>query len=128
MRRSVSVLLIMALVLMSMPSAFAQSSEEVYIVNYGGITPSANSLHSPDAEIRLAGAGVAVFVAGILIGFVVDGVIIYTTGHSAGELTASAIDKIVKFVKNNPQYTYVTYNPGTGVVGGGMGGGGGGAW
>ena len=34
----------------------------------------------------------AVFVAGVLVGYIIDGVIIYASGHSVGEWTAIALD------------------------------------
>lgn len=37
-----------------------------------------------------------VFIGGILIGYVIDGVIIYITGHSAAELTAETIRRITQ--------------------------------
>lgn len=64
-------------------------------------------------------AKVLVYLKDVLIGFVIDGIFIYATGHSAGELTAAQIDKVVKFVKNNPGYTSVHISSNGGVFGGG---------
>lgn len=38
------------------------------------------------------GTGVAIFVAGILVGYIVDGVIIYETGQSAGEWVSAVLE------------------------------------
>lgn len=38
-----------------------------------------------------AGVGILIFVLGVLAGYLVDGVVIYTTGQSTGEWVASAL-------------------------------------
>lgn len=39
-------------------------------------------------------AGVTIFIAGILAGYLIDGAIIYATGYSGGQLTANAISSL----------------------------------
>lgn len=45
---------------------------------------------------RGAGTAVAVFIAGILAGYLIDGVLIYTTDYSGGELVAAGIQALNK--------------------------------
>ena len=52
-----------------------------------------------DVEIQVSPGAVAVFVLGILAGYVIDGIFIYTTGYSGGELADALIRKIENFVK-----------------------------
>lgn len=76
---------------------------------------SANDIAAPtfsevtieqSASPRSVGA-VVVLLAGVIIGYVIDGVIVYATGHSAAELTAQWIRGILAAVKNNPKATSV---------------------
>lgn len=55
-------------------------------------------LNSVEPE-SVTAAGVAIFIAGILAGYLIDGVIIYTTGYSGGQLTSSAIASLVDAAK-----------------------------
>ncbi|MEG1009700.1 MAG: hypothetical protein RSF67_07830 [Clostridia bacterium] len=86
------------------------------------------NVQNEQVETQGLSIGIAVFVAGIIVGYVVDEVFIYATGHSVGELTAAAIRKIVNFANSHFGLSYITYNKSTGFTGGGYGGGGGGAW
>lgn len=43
---------------------------------------------------RVPGTAVAVFIAGILAGYLIDGVLIYTTDYSGGELVAAGIQAL----------------------------------
>ncbi len=120
-------MIVMSMLLLSVSTVFAQSDREISIAYYDNMSYLASEnlqLSQLDNVTRVAPVAVAVFVAGILVGYVIDGIFIYATGHSISELTASAIAKIVKFVKAHPTYTYVTCS----ISGGGMGGGGGGGW
>ena len=67
-------------------------------------------------------ASVAVFVGGILAGYIVDGILILETGRTGGEWVAY----VLSFHKKFPKFTWINYNNGTCT--GGFGGGGGGAW
>lgn len=51
-------------------------------------------------EERAVGT-VTVFIAGILAGFLVDGVLIYTTGYTGGELSAAGISALVNIWRNH---------------------------
>ena len=42
-------------------------------------------------------SGVLIFLGGILVGYLIDGVIVYTTGHSAAEWTAQGIGAIMNW-------------------------------
>ena len=64
-------------------------------------------------------APVVVFVGGILVGYIIDGVLIYATGYDGGELAASLIDKIMKFHIKYPQYTSIHVSS-SGKIHGGM--------
>lgn len=65
-----------------------------------------------------AASSIVVFFGGIIIGYVIDGVFIYSTGHSVGELVESAIVKIEQFVnRNNPNYLASVTTNGTNVIG-----------
>lgn len=46
-------------------------------------------------------SGVLVFIAGILAGYVIDGVFVYATGYSAAELTSMAISRILGHAENS---------------------------
>ncbi|MDR6726157.1 hypothetical protein J2W91_004663 [Paenibacillus amylolyticus] len=63
----------------------------------------------PDGEVQAAGplVGVAVFFAGVLVGYVVDGVVIYATGKSGGEWVATALNH----VRSNPGCKQVNVTP-----------------
>lgn len=50
-------------------------------------------------------AEVAVFVAGILAGYLVDGIIIYNTGYSGGELVANGVKALKNLVARNSRIT-----------------------
>lgn len=69
---------------------------------FSATTPTANAqvVYEDQYGTQAAPVGVIVFVAGILAGYVIDGVFIYKTGYSGGELTSMAIQKIVNHAKN----------------------------
>ena len=81
-----------------------------------------NNQESDMIEDRSMSAGVAIFVAGVLVGYVVDGVVIYTTGHSAGEWTAKAI----RYASTHPGINRIYFATSSSNASGG--GSGGGAW
>lgn len=95
-----------------------------------GFSDDFQSLHNQRvASTKAIPAGaVLIFVAGIVVGYFIDGVIVYNTGHSAAELTAKGIKKIKAYIKKHPNVKKVYYNKKTGKVGSGTGGGGGGSW
>ncbi len=70
-----------------------------FTLTWNVLTPvaSAHEIERPEQEEAIAASpgGVLVFVAGILVGYVIDGVLVYATGHSAAELTAIAIQRII---------------------------------
>lgn len=106
-----TICLILVLSIFSTTTAMAASNiDPVY-------TKNGSNFNEPGI-VRPQSAGVAVFVAGIIVGYVIDGIFIYATGHSVGELTAAQIDKIVKFVKKNPQYTTVHMSSSGDIFGG----------
>lgn len=74
-----------------------QSLERVYISNDGKV------INLEDIEVgEYAVTGVAIFVGGVIFGYVADGVIKYTTGHSAADWVAMGLSgmeaKIKKYV------------------------------
>lgn len=100
-KKVVSVILVLAMILSISTTAFAtpnqpqkgqiaRESIEQMIVQQEG---------SSDVEIQVSSGAVAVFVLGILAGYVIDGIFIYTTGYSGGELADALIRKIENFVK-----------------------------
>ena len=113
-RLIVCAILIVSLFALSTVGAFA-SSNEALKVSY---LAKQNTGVQPDG----IAVSVAVFVAGVLVGYIVDGVIIYETGQSAGEWVAT----VLRFHKKHPEYTRIDYV--NGKCSGGIGGGGGGAW
>ncbi len=46
---------------------------------------------------RVVASGVAIFLGGILVGGIADGVVIYATGHSGGEWVARALSYLAKY-------------------------------
>lgn len=67
-------------------------------------------------EPKVAPVGIAIFVGGILVGYLIDGYIIYETGHSAGYWVAHAIEwasqglgAIKNFFINSNTSTKVSY-------------------
>lgn len=44
-------------------------------------------------------AGIAIFIGGILVGYLIDGVVLYTTGYTGAELTATAISSLVDAIR-----------------------------
>lgn len=58
----------------------------------------------------MAAAEVAVFIGGIVVAWIVDGILIYTTGHSGGEWVAKALD----FHKESPSCTNIYFSSATG--------------
>lgn len=62
-------------------------------------------IENPDGEVQAAGpiVGIAVFLAGVLVGYVVDGVVIYATGQSGGEWVATALN----YFKSNTGCTQI---------------------
>lgn len=119
-KKIVVVLMIIALLSLSVQTSVSAAQTTRYNPNYTEQNETA-----PEA---VAAAPVVVFIAGIAIGYLVDGVIIYYTGHSAAELTAKGIKKVKAYVKKHPIVKKVYYNKKTGKVGSGTGGGGGGTW
>ena len=106
-----TICLILVLSIFSTTTAMAASNiDPVY-------TKNGSNFNEPEI-VRPQSAGVAVFVAGIIVGYVIDGIFIYASGHSVGELTAAQIDKIVKFVKKNPQCTTVHMSSSGDIFGG----------
>lgn len=119
-KKIVVVLMIIALLSLSVQTSVSAAQTTSYNPNYTEQNETA-----PEA---VAAAPVVVFIAGIAIGYLVDGVIIYYTGHRAAELTAKGIKKVKAYVKKHPKVKKVYYNKKTGKVGSGTGGGGGGTW
>ncbi|MBQ6734942.1 MAG: hypothetical protein IJR00_08550 [Lachnospiraceae bacterium] len=81
--------------------AVAHASEPLPIEAERDVEPLSPIDHGnrpPDAEIQSVG-GVLLFIAGILVGYIIDGVIIYFSGHSAAELAAELIARIIAFFK-----------------------------
>lgn len=65
-----------------------------------------------DGQKRAAGA-IAVFIAGILAGYFIDGILIYTTGYSGGELCAQGLTALKNFGNRNASKVYFNTNKST---------------
>lgn len=101
----------------------------ISIASMASSTPimASNNTHTVgESELSLneprSAAAVAVFVGGILVGYVIDGIFIYATGHSAGELSAYLIQSIVDYVFHNLGASTIHVSS-SGVIHGGGGGG-----
>ena len=94
-------------------------------MNFGSVNAYAetynNSLSWEERVERRSASGVAIFVLGILVGYVVDGVLIYSTGYSAGQLTSQVISKIVRAANRAPQGSKLHFNSNGDLVGGSSG-------
>ena len=55
-------------------------------------------------------SGVILFVGGIVVGYIVDGIIKYNTGHSAADLTAMQIGKIMRIIRGDPDCSSIGVN------------------
>ncbi len=106
MKKLLSVILCLSVVLSLSVPAFAVESTPISIKDDAIV----------DAQTTSIPGGVAVFFLGILVGYVIDGVFIYATGHSVGELTSELIEKIVNYVKKG-NYTFVVVDENGNVVG-----------
>lgn len=118
MKKLLSVVLCLSLVFSLSVPAFAAESIPIYAKNDSSVE-LVNM--QPDAQTRSISSGVAVFFLGILVGYVIDGVFIYATGHSVGELTSEMIARIVDFVKKG-SYSHVTVDENGNIVGSGLSG------
>lgn len=58
-------------------------------------------------------SGVILFVGGIVVEYIVDGIIKYNTGYSAADLTAMQISKIMHIVRGNPDCSSININGST---------------
>ena len=58
---------------------------------------------------------VVIFLAGVVVGYIIDGTIIYATGHSAGEWVAIAL----KYYNDNPNVSSIHISSSGRVHGGG---------
>ena len=74
---------------LSLSITFSTTATTAHAKTFSGDEYAAQSITS----------GVIIFVAGLLAGYVVDGVFIYATGYSGGELSSMAIERIVKLAK-----------------------------
>lgn len=86
-RKSIATLISFSLMLgILIPALPVAASNNQYVISNEGKSE------------RILG-GIAIFVAGVLVGYFVDGGIIYTSGHSAGEWTSYAIDWCFKHIE-----------------------------
>lgn len=53
-----------------------------------------------------------IFIAGIMIGYIVDGVIIYVSGYSAADLTAQCINTVMSIFRKNPNIKSISLKSG----------------
>lgn len=109
--------LLLAFSIFSTTTAMAASTTDPVYMNDINVFNEDELVIAPQSGA--VAAKVLVFLRDLLIGYVIEGVFTYATGHSPGELTAAQIDKVVKFVKNNPGYTSVHISSNGGVFGGG---------
>ncbi|WOV87210.1 hypothetical protein QWT69_15335 [Sporosarcina oncorhynchi] len=74
------------------------------------LTSPSDELISANGEVQELGGGVGVFLAGILIGYLVDGAIQYTTGHSAADWVAYGLEHLEGWFtgKSYPTGYYIT--------------------
>ena len=110
--KSVSIILTLVLLLNIFMPISALASTDVYYLT------SEFKNNGEHISPNRAGTEVLIFVAGILVGWIADGVIIYNTGHSGGEWVSIALE----FWLNNPQYSSIHISSSGRVHGGSSGG------
>lgn len=64
-----------------------------------------DEIYIDNQNIKSVAGTVAVFVGQLLIGYLIDGIIIYTTGYSGDELCAKGIEALVNLVSRNVNIT-----------------------
>lgn len=88
-------------------------------VNYTTVFASeiplfSEEIYSDDNSITKTEHGfisvVILFVGGIVVGYIVDGIIKYNTGYSAADLTAMQISKIMRIVRGDPDCSSISVN------------------
>ncbi|OCK15544.1 hypothetical protein A8L52_11535 [Enterococcus faecalis] len=79
--------------------------------------------HNDDTDIqpRSIIGGIAIFVVGILAGYIVDGVIIYATGQPSAEWIARGMRAAQNYLSKNPKHKSTVHVTKDGAI---MGGGG----
>ena len=81
------------------------------------IPPSSKKTYSDDNSITKTErgfiSGVILFVGGIVVGYIVDGIIKYNTGYSAADLTVMQISKIMHIVRGDPDCSSININGST---------------
>lgn len=101
-----SLILIFTMILAPIAQTNSAQAQEINQENY-----------LTDENIQPQAAGVAIFFAGVLVGYIVDGAVIYTTGYSAGYWAAQGIGHVHNSLASLPSLTndsYVTVYPNTG--------------
>ena len=78
------------------------------------IPPSSKKTYSDDNSITKTErgfiSGVILFVGEIVVEYIVDGIIKYNTGHSAADLTAMQIGKIMRIIRGDPDCSCMSVN------------------
>ena len=81
------------------------------------IPPFSEEIYSDDNSITKTEHGfisvVILFVGGIVVGYIVDGIIKYNTGYSAADLTAMQISKIMHIGRGDPDCSSININGST---------------
>lgn len=70
----------------------------------------ADSSNISNIQDESAALSVTVFIAGILAGYLIDGVLIYYTGYSGGELCAQGLQALESLTARNSQITQAYFN------------------
>lgn len=85
------------------------------------VTLLGNPDNDTDIQPRSIIGGIAIFVVGILAGYIVDGVIIYATGQPSAEWIARGMRATQNYLSKNPKHKSTVHVTKDGAI---MGGGG----
>ncbi|EAF9011745.1 hypothetical protein AX805_12935 [Listeria monocytogenes] len=85
------------------------------------VTLLGNPDNDTDIQPRSIIGGIAIFVGGILAGYIVDGVIIYATGQPSAEWIARGMRAAQNYLSKNPKHKSTVHVTKDGTI---MGGGG----
>lgn len=85
------------------------------------VTLLGNPDNDTDIQRRSIIGGIAIFVGGILVGYIVDGVIIYATGQPSAEWIARGMRAAQNYLSKNPKHKSTVHVTKDGAI---MGGGG----
>ncbi len=128
---SLSVASLLSIYAISLSCAFASENsivpepESKQVLSQTLLSDSAALLGIPDfekIEPRSIIGTIAVFVGGILAGYIIDGVIVYATDQPSAEWVARGMRAALNYLKQNPKHKSTVHVTKDGAI---MGGGGG---